>query len=69
MGCAIDLNKTLFFLFIAYGRNGVSLKSLWRGEFPDTLHGMSASGFPNMFFLLGPNTGLGHNSVVTMIEM
>jgi hypothetical protein len=26
------------------------------------------SGFPNFFFLLGPNTGLGHTSVVYMIE-
>ncbi|KAI8575412.1 hypothetical protein K450DRAFT_284357 [Umbelopsis ramanniana AG] len=55
--------------FDAYGKNGTSLKSLWRGEFPKTLHGISAAGFPNCFFLLGPNTGLGHNSVVTMIEI
>jgi hypothetical protein len=26
------------------------------------------AGFPNLFFLLGPNTALGHNSVVFMIE-
>ena len=26
------------------------------------------SGFPNLFFLVGPNTGLGHNSIVFMIE-
>ena len=25
-------------------------------------------GYPNLFFLLGPNTGLGHNSIVYMIE-
>jgi hypothetical protein len=30
--------------------------------------GVTASGFPNFFMLLGPNTGLGHNSVVLMIE-
>ncbi len=29
---------------------------------------MSVAGFPNLFFLLGPNTGLGHNSVLLMIE-
>src|SRR5262245_39221723 len=29
---------------------------------------MTVAGFPNLFFLLGPNTGLGHNSVVFMIE-
>ena len=29
---------------------------------------MSVSGFPNLFFLMGPNTGLGHSSMVYMIE-
>ena len=30
--------------------------------------GTTIAGFPNLFFLLGPNTGLGHTSVVLMIE-
>ena len=30
--------------------------------------GTTVAGFPNLFFLLGPNTGLGHNSVVFMTE-
>jgi hypothetical protein len=30
--------------------------------------GHTITGFPNFFMLLGPNTGLGHNSVVLMIE-
>ena len=30
--------------------------------------GIMIAGFPNLFLLLGPNTGLGHNSVVFMIE-
>ncbi len=29
---------------------------------------MTVPNFPNLFFFLGPNTGLGHNSVVIMIE-
>jgi hypothetical protein len=29
---------------------------------------VALAGFPNFFMLLGPNTGLGHNSVVLMIE-
>ena len=29
---------------------------------------MTVPKFPNFFVLLGPNTGLGHNSVVIMIE-
>jgi hypothetical protein len=34
----------------------------------ETHLGITVAGFPNAFFLLGPNTGLGHNSVVFMIE-
>ena len=30
--------------------------------------GTSVAGFPNLFMLLGPNTALGHTSVVVMIE-
>jgi len=30
--------------------------------------GITMNGFPNLFMLLGPNTGLGHNSVIFMIE-
>ena len=30
--------------------------------------GIAIHGFPNLFMLLGPNTGLGHNSVLLMIE-
>ncbi|HKP41974.1 MAG TPA: 4-hydroxyacetophenone monooxygenase, partial [Mycobacterium sp.] len=32
------------------------------------LHGITIADMPNLFFLLGPNTALGHNSVVFMIE-
>ncbi len=38
---------------------------------PDGLEayqGITLAGFPNFFMLLGPNTGLGHTSVVFMIE-
>ena len=30
--------------------------------------GTTVAGFPNYFHLVGPNTGLGHNSIVFMIE-
>ncbi|MFC6087035.1 flavin-containing monooxygenase [Sphaerisporangium aureirubrum] len=49
------------------GRNGLKLQDAWRDGIEAYL-GTTASGFPNLFFLLGPNTGLGHNSVVFMIE-
>ncbi|GLZ31873.1 4-hydroxyacetophenone monooxygenase [Lentzea sp. NBRC 105346] len=50
------------------GRGGVDLAKKWREEGIETYFGITVSGFPNLFFLLGPNTGLGHNSVVFMIE-
>jgi cation diffusion facilitator CzcD-associated flavoprotein CzcO len=30
--------------------------------------GIGVHGFPNLFLLMGPNTGLGHNSMIVMIE-
>ena len=35
---------------------------------PEAYHGITVAGFPNFFMLLGPNTALGHTSVVFMIE-
>jgi cation diffusion facilitator CzcD-associated flavoprotein CzcO len=49
------------------GRGGVELHDAWRDRI-GTYLGITVSGFPNFFLLLGPNTGLGHNSVVLMIE-
>jgi len=50
------------------GRDGRDLAAEWRDHGIQTHLGITVSGFPNLFFLLGPNTGLGHNSVVFMIE-
>ncbi len=49
------------------GRGGRSLEEQWRQR-PKTLLGMSTAGFPNLFFLFGPNTSLGHNSIIYMVE-
>jgi cation diffusion facilitator CzcD-associated flavoprotein CzcO len=49
------------------GRDGVSLADTWTPTMRAYL-GTSVPGFPNLFLLLGPNTGLGHTSVVLMIE-
>jgi cation diffusion facilitator CzcD-associated flavoprotein CzcO len=49
------------------GRDGRTLAEHWQGS-PQAHLGMSVAGFPNLFMLLGPNTGLGHNSVLLMIE-
>jgi cation diffusion facilitator CzcD-associated flavoprotein CzcO len=49
------------------GANGKRLHEAW-SDFPAAFLGTAVSGFPNLFTFLGPNTGLGHNSIVTMIE-
>jgi cation diffusion facilitator CzcD-associated flavoprotein CzcO len=50
-----------------HGRDGRSLAEVWKGS-PQAHLGTTVAGFPNLFLLLGPNTGLGHNSVVYMTE-
>ena len=50
------------------GRNGRNLLDEWAQTGAEALYGLTISGFPNLLFLLGPNTGLGHTSVVHMIE-
>jgi len=49
------------------GRGGVKLKDAWAAGV-EAHRGITVPGFPNFFMLLGPNTGLGHTSVVFMIE-
>ena len=56
---ATELNVT--------GRGGVKLKDAWAAGV-EAYRGVTVPGFPNFFLLLGPNTGLGHTSVVFMIE-
>ena len=51
-----------------YGRDGRSLAEHWSDGGMSAFHGIAIAGFPNLFFLVGPNTGLGHNSIVLMIE-
>ena len=49
------------------GRGGALLDDVWAGS-PRAYLGCAVPGFPNFFMLLGPNTGLGHGSMVYMIE-
>src|SRR5215218_2928430 len=49
------------------GRAGRTLDEHWEGS-PRAHLGTTVPGFPNLFMLLGPNTGLGHSSMVYMIE-
>jgi cation diffusion facilitator CzcD-associated flavoprotein CzcO len=49
------------------GPGGKTLDDVWEGS-PKAHLGAAMPGFPNLFVLLGPNTGLGHSSMVYMIE-
>ena len=49
------------------GRDGRLLNDVWGGT-PRAYLGASVPGFPNYFMMLGPNTGLGHSSMIYMIE-
>jgi cation diffusion facilitator CzcD-associated flavoprotein CzcO len=49
------------------GRDGTTLAEAWDGS-PRAYLGMTVPGFPNGFLIVGPNTGLGNNSIVFMIE-
>ena len=49
------------------GVGGQKLLEAW-SENAEAYLGMTVTGFPNLFMMVGPNTGLGHNSVIFMIE-
>jgi len=49
------------------GRGGRRLADTWKDRMTAHL-GTTVSGYPNLFFLQGPNTALGHTSVITMLE-
>ncbi len=49
------------------GRDGRTLSEHWGGS-PKAHLGTTVNGFPNLFLLQGPNTGLGHTSVLLMQE-
>lgn len=49
------------------GLGGRSLGEEWRNGARAYL-GVAVAGFPNLFMLYGPNTNLGHNSILVMVE-
>jgi 4-hydroxyacetophenone monooxygenase len=51
------------------GRDGCELAEQWGRDDPRAFLGMATPGFPNLFFLYGPNTNLGHGgSYPTLAE-
>jgi cation diffusion facilitator CzcD-associated flavoprotein CzcO len=54
---------------LIHGDDGRSLTEVWEEQGSAQAYlGATVAGFPNLFLLVGPNTGLGHNSIVFMIE-
>ena len=49
------------------GRDGVRLTDVW-SDGAEAHLGTTVAGFPNLFLLYGPNTNLGHSSIVLMLE-
>ena len=49
------------------GRGGLDLNEVW-ADGARAFLGLGVPGFPNLFLLYGPNTNLGHNSILFMIE-
>ncbi len=48
--------------------NGQELGQLWATQKAASWRGLMVHGFPNLFLVVGPNTGLGSNSIIFMIE-
>ena len=49
------------------GRDARTLSEVWAGS-PRAHVGTTVAGFPKLFLLQGSNTGLGHTSVILMLE-
>lgn len=49
------------------GAGGRTLSEAWK-DGAEAYLGVTVAGFPNLFLLYGPNTNLGHNSIIVMIE-
>ncbi|HSV71286.1 MAG TPA: NAD(P)/FAD-dependent oxidoreductase [Methylibium sp.] len=49
------------------GQGGQSLRESWK-DAAEAYLGINVAGFPNLYMLYGPNTNLGHNSIILMIE-
>ncbi|MBU2695871.1 NAD(P)/FAD-dependent oxidoreductase [Pimelobacter sp. 30-1] len=50
------------------GRDGRTLADVWDGAGMAAYKGTTIHGFPNLFQIVGPNTALGHSSMIFIIE-
>ena len=49
------------------GAGDLNLAQAW-AKGPEAYLGLTVAGFPNLFMMYGPNTNLGHNSIIYMLE-
>lgn len=66
LGTGFMTNDFLYPIEIT-GRDGARLDDVWRAG-AEAYLGIATHGFPNLFMMYGPNTNLGHNSIIFMIE-
>lgn len=59
---AADLTR-----FSVTGRGGHTLQDAW-SRIVAAHRSLTVPGFPNLFLLFGPNSGLGHSSIIFMVE-
>lgn len=59
---------TFAHIYPIIGLNGQNLIKEWNDNGAEAFKGINVSGFPNLLFVVGPNTGLGHNSIIHMME-
>ncbi len=55
-------------LGVVKGKDGRSLEAVWSEQGMRAYMGTTVPGFPNLFLMTGPNTGIGHTSLLFMIE-
>ena len=66
--CATGFDSLTFLAPMAIeGLGGRKIEEVWR-DGAEAYLGITVAGFPNFFMLYGPNTNLGHNSIIVMIE-
>ncbi len=53
--------------YTIHGKNGYDILDFWN-EYPRAYLGTTIPKFPNLFLIIGPNTGIGHTSAIFIIE-
>jgi cation diffusion facilitator CzcD-associated flavoprotein CzcO len=67
LGTGFEISGSLTRIGIL-GRDGIDLADAWKRDGIGAHLGITVAGYPNLFLLVGPNTALGHSSMVFMIE-